>query len=30
MIGVYAPAYDAATASTDYGLPLISSEEWPT
>ena len=27
MIGVYAPAYDAATASTDYGLPLISSED---
>ena len=24
---MYAPAYDAATASTDYGLPLISSED---
>lgn len=27
MIGCYAPAYDAATAATDYGLPLIFKED---
>lgn len=27
LIGCYAPAYDKATASTDYGIPLIFSED---
>lgn len=27
LVSVYAPAYDAATATTDYGIPLVTSED---